>query len=202
MFGEGYSLRLSFHLGHQLSPTHPPGRRTRLIEGVSSSMTRSHKSLGFLLVTLFGIWGCARGPEPTASTAAAAANDRVKTLEARSAKVEDDLKQTLAAKDTLRRKLGEAEEAQVRMQQEIDRLLSVERERDQLIVSLSSRTAERDQLTVSLRSRTSERDQLQVQFDGFRKNIRELLGQAETTMRNSQQNTTGVAVGPTLPGGQ
>ena len=38
---------------------------------------------------------------------------------------------------------------------------------------------ERDALRADLKSRTTERDALQAHFDGFRKNLKDLIGQAE-----------------------
>src|SRR5437762_12946834 len=54
----------------------------------TSSMTRYHKALGVFLVSLFGVWGCARG----SATNGTAGNDKIKALEAKTAKLEDDLK--------------------------------------------------------------------------------------------------------------
>ena len=139
-------------------------------------MTRYHKALGVFLVTLFGIWGCARGP---ATTPGNANNDKVKALEAKTAKLEEDLKNSLALKDQIRKKLSDSEDAQNQLQQEIERLVKI---------------------------RTSERDQVQTQYEGFRKNIKELLGQAEAALPNAKPIGTGVAAttestGPPLAGG-
>jgi len=129
-------------------------------------MTRYHKALGMFLVTVFGLWGCARGP---ATASGSASNEKTKALEVKSARLEDDLKNTAAARDDIRRKLQDSEETMTLLQQEIDRLHSVVKERDGLKGDLATRT--------------TERDQLQVQYDGFRKNIKELLGQAEVTLK-------------------
>ncbi len=129
-------------------------------------MSRYQKAVGVFFVTLFGVWGCARGP----ATQPAANNDKVKTLETKISKLEEELKTALALKEQTRRQFNEAEESQARLQQEIDRLRLA--------------TKERDELKIDLRARTNERDQLQTQYDGFRKNIKELLGQAETSLDN------------------
>lgn len=141
-------------------------------------MTRYHKALGVFLVTLFGLWGCARTPASNAN----ATNDRIKALEAKTAKLEEDLKAALALKDQFRRKLTEAEDAQNQLQHEIERLNSVVKERDAMI-----------------KTRTGERDLVQTQYESFRKNLKDLIGQAESALPNAKPATTGVAATPDKP---
>ena len=136
-------------------------------------MTRYHKALGVFLVTLFGLWGCARGP---ATSGANAGGDKFKALEAKTAKLEVDLKNTLALNDQLRKKLSDSTDAQSQLQQEIDRLNGMVKERDNMI-----------------KTRTTERDTVQTQYEGFRKNLKELLGQAETALPSGKPVSTGVA---------
>lgn len=148
-------------------------------------MTRYHKALGVFLVTMFGIWGCSRGP---ATSGGNATNDRIKALEAKTTKLEEDLKATVAMKDQLRKKLSDSEDAQNQLQHEIERLNTVVKERDNMI-----------------KTRTSERDTVNTQFEGFRKNLKELLGQAEAALPDRKPANTGVAAtgdaaGPTLTG--
>ena len=145
-------------------------------------MTRYHKALSVFLVTLFGLWGCARGPDSSTT----AVNDRVKSLEAKTAKLEEDLRSTYVAKEQLRKDLTAAEEAQANMQREIDRLKLVSKERDELKVRLGARTL--------------ERDTLQAQYEGFRKNIKELLGQADAAANPSGPVPSGLA--QSLPTGR
>ena len=151
-------------------------------------MSRHRKAIGVFLVAMFGLWGCARGPSATTN----ANNDKIKALEVKGAKLEEDLKSTLAAKDQLRKKLGDAEDAQAQMQKQIDRLLVVEKERNELLAQL--------------KTRTSERDLVQSKYEGFLKDIRELAGKAEATLPTFKSADTGVAsgttgesTGPTLP---
>jgi chromosome segregation ATPase len=158
-------------------------------------MTRFRNAFGVFLVMMFGLWGCARGPGNDGSSTAT--NDKIKALEAKTAKLENDLKAVLAAKDQLRKQLGDAEEAQAQMKREIETLQPVVKERDELLVQL--------------RSRVTERDQLQAQYDGFRRNIKDLLGQAEASLPDTKKSvTTGLVsrpinqpagTGPVLVGG-
>ncbi len=148
-------------------------------------MTQFRKTFGVLLVMTFGLWGCARGPANDGSNAST--SDKIKALEAKTAKLENDLKAVLAAKDQLRKQLGETEDARVQMQREIERLQPLAKERDELLLQV--------------RSRITERDQLQAQYDGFRRNIKELLGQAEASLPDNTKNVkAGLVSRPTGSG--
>jgi uncharacterized protein YhaN len=112
-------------------------------------MTRTQTVLALLAAAVVA-WGC--GKTQTGQPAALAPN---KSLEARVAKLEQDLKavQTQAA------------EYESRWRAEQARSQAAEKERDALRADLTART--------------TERDNLQAQYDSFRKNLKELLGQAE-----------------------
>jgi hypothetical protein len=125
-------------------------------------MSGTHKSLILTIVMCLGLWGCARGP---VSTAAA---ERMKALEYKVAKLEDDFHAAAAARDELAQALKTADEQRTRLENEVLKL--------QVIVK------ERDELKRVCAVRTAERDNLQSQYDVFRKSIRELLGQAETAL--------------------
>lgn len=111
-------------------------------------MTRTQTLLA-LLATVVVAWGCGKTPTgpPASSTNT--------SLEARVARLEQDLKAAQAQATDLNAKFR-AEQA---------RGQAVEKERDAL--------------RADLRSRTTERDAVQAQFDGFRKNLKDLIGQAE-----------------------
>ena len=117
-------------------------------------MTRTVKILLVLGLTVFGVWGCSKGS--TGSTADKSQN------EAKVAKLEDELKSTAAARDTFRTKLAAIEE---QLRTETARGVALQNERD---VGLAN-----------WKAKSLERDQVQTQFDSFRKNIKELLGQTE-----------------------
>jgi chromosome segregation ATPase len=124
-------------------------------------MSGFHKGLIIAVVASMGLWGCARGP---ASGAAAA--ERIKALEYKVGKLEEDFRSAVAARETLRSRLAVAETDRTRLENEVAELQLVVRERDELRKQVATRTA--------------ERDTLQAQFEQFRKGLRELLGQAET----------------------
>jgi septal ring factor EnvC (AmiA/AmiB activator) len=142
-------------------------------------MTSAKTALTALIVALLGIWGCARSPGGVDT-------DRVRSLEARSVKLEDDFRAAASARDQLRKKLAAAEEQE-------------RKTRDELEQQLQTLTKERDELRQQIVVRTGERDAMSTQFEQFRKNLHDLLGQADATLsKPSEQPVTSAKV--TTPG--
>lgn len=138
-------------------------------------MTRSHKVLGFVFVAMLGLYGCARGP--------AGGNERA-ALEAKVQRLEEDFRAAAAARDTFRTRLLSTEE----------KLTQTQKTLDAANATASQERRERDTARAELKTRTQERDTLQTQYDGFRKNIKELLGTAEAAL-NTPANPPTVVVG-------
>ena len=135
-------------------------------------MTQYHKALGVCLVTMFGVWGCARGPASNSAD-----HDKAKALETKAAKLDEDLKSTVAAKEQLRKKIGELEEAQAQLQQEVDRLNSL------------------------AKTRTTERDLVQAKYEAFLKDLKDLAGRAETALHGKPVDASVASRrGPAAPG--
>ena len=84
-------------------------------------MTRANKALAILMVAAFGLWGCAQGPAH-----GPAAAEKIKALEGKCSKLEDDYKSVAAARDQLRKKLADAEEQRAKLKQEVEKLLLVD----------------------------------------------------------------------------
>jgi len=122
-------------------------------------MPRSFKIIGFLLVTLLGVYGCAKGPAN-----ASASNSG--TTSAKVQKLEDDYRSAVAARDQFRQKLIAAEEQQAKLQKELEQ-------------TRAKATAEREVLKGEVKARTTERDALQIQYEKFRTTLKELLGTAD-----------------------
>src|SRR5262249_32972325 len=112
--------------------------------------------------------------------------ERIKALEGKCAKLEDDYRAVAAARDQLKKKLAAAEAERARAQEELA-------QRDALV-------KERDELKQQLAARTGERDAVQGQFEQFRKGIRSLLGQAEAANPPAPQPPVSAAEKPA--GGQ
>jgi predicted RNase H-like nuclease (RuvC/YqgF family) len=128
-------------------------------------MSRSNQALILLTLMVMGVWGCAEGAQsPGASLA-----DRVKALEAKNAKLEDDFRAVAATRDQLRRKLAAAEDEQARLQKQVEE-------------QVQAANRERDELRNQLAERTRERDVMVKQFEQFRKGLKDLLGRAEAAL--------------------
>lgn len=123
-------------------------------------MARANKALVVLVVAALGLWGCSQRPAPGGL-------ERIKALEGKITKLEDDYKAVATARDQARKKLAEAEEQRLKLQQDL------EQQQQQL-------ARERDELKQQVTVRTAERDTLQSQFDVFRKGVRSLLNKADT----------------------
>jgi|HubBroStandDraft_4_1064222.scaffolds.fasta_scaffold896190_1 chromosome segregation ATPase len=125
-------------------------------------MTNYQKALAVLVVSALGIWGCAQGP------AGGATAEKIKNLEGKVNRLEDDFRAATVARDQFRKKLSEAEAAATALRQEVEALQPVIKERDDLRVQLKSRSVELETVT--------------QQFDGFRKNLKDLLGKTEAAL--------------------
>jgi hypothetical protein len=129
-------------------------------------MNRATKIIGFVLVTLFGVYGCAKGPGYGTE------NDT--SPGAKLQRLEEDLRAASAANDQMRRKLIAAEERTAHLQKQLDRERS------------------------DLKARTTERDTIATQYDGFRKNLKELLGHAESALGSPMSPTVPATIGANI----
>ena len=86
-------------------------------------MSSYQKALMVLVVAAVGIWGCAQGPAGGASA------EKIRALESKNNRLEEDFKAAANARDQFRKKLAETEQ-----------------EREELQVKLRTRTTERDAL--------------------------------------------------------
>lgn len=117
-------------------------------------MIRASHAVAVLFVAMIGLWGCSRGPS------AATLAERIKLLEAKCGRLESDFRTAAGARDQLRAQLTQSEDQIAKLQ---------------IVVK------ERDDLQSQLKIKLAERDQVVAQFDAFRKTIRDIVGQAETS---------------------
>ena len=122
-------------------------------------MNSTQKVTGFLFVALLGVYGCAKGP--------VAENGGKSATDAKVQRLEEDFRAAAAARDSFRQKLTQAEERQTALQRQ-----------------LAAAAVERDGLKAEVKARITERDALQTHYETFRKNIKDLLGQAESSLAN------------------
>jgi septal ring factor EnvC (AmiA/AmiB activator) len=126
-------------------------------------MTRGGKALSAMLVVLMGLWGCARGPVGQSAQA-----ERIRTLETKCTKLEEDYRSVASARDQARKQLAALESEKARLQKELaDKLVVVE---------------ERDSLRKQIASRTNERDNLKLRCERLKKGLQELLGQDDAML--------------------
>lgn len=130
----------------------------------------------FLVVMMFcslGLWGCTHQKNGAYHT-------KIRELENRYLKLEEDYKVVIQASDQLRKKVGQLEAQRTALNQQVDDLKTIARERDQLRIQLASRTA--------------ERDNLHGQLSKFRSEVNDLLGRVDTALAQNAGNDTVNAV--------
>ncbi len=133
-------------------------------------MTRPWKAVIVLMVAALGLWGCSRSSAPQWS----AHTERIRSLEAKCVKLEDEYRGVVSTRDQLRKHIASLEEENVRL----DRL------RQQLnrdVAQARSVQQECDQLRRAMESRTTERDALQARCERLKKGLQSLIGQDDAS---------------------
>ena len=129
-------------------------------------MNRAGKPLIVLLVAALAVWGCSQA----ASNQSTSQADKIRTLEAKCSKLEDDYKSAAAARDLSKRRVSALEEEHAQMEEQLAQL-----QKDVEAAKLVAK--ERDELKQQVQTRTGERDVLQARCDKLKKGLQELLGQ-------------------------
>lgn len=154
-------------------------------------MTGTCKATIVLLVAALGLWGCARSSTPHWS----AHSERIRALEAKCVKLEDDYRGVVSTRDQMRKQMASLEAENIRLTKARQQMV---RELDQA----KTVQEECDQLRKSIETRTSERDVLQVRCEKLKKGLQSLIGQDDAMgpapAASSPVSTTTEAV----PGGQ
>jgi uncharacterized coiled-coil DUF342 family protein len=133
-------------------------------------MTRGGKAMSVMLVAILGLWGCARGP-----VGQSAQSDRIRSLETKCSKLEDDYRSVAGARDQARKQVTALESERARLLKELA---------DKQVV-----LKERDALRQQVSTRTSERDNLQLRCDRLKKGLQNLLGQDDAMLPASTTPT-------------
>jgi chromosome segregation ATPase len=119
-----------------------------------------------LLVTTLGLWGCTQNRGDGSGL-------RVRDLEARNAKLEEDYQSAVSEGADLRRKLSAAEKAAARAAQ--------------MMAQLQGLSQERDRLTGQLATAQNERSVLQGQMQQFSRDLQSLLGRVDAAAGSGAQ---------------
>jgi TolA-binding protein len=138
-------------------------------------MNRASKALIVVAVAALGIWGCAQGP----ANSHAAQAERLRALEGKCGKLEEDYRAVAGARDQFRKRVATLEEERGKLQQE----LAVQ----------NALLQERDELRRQVASRTGERDALQARCDRMKKGLQSLLGQDDAAAPASTPPVTSAA---------
>jgi outer membrane murein-binding lipoprotein Lpp len=118
----------------------------------------------FLAVMMFsslGLWGCTHQKNGAYHT-------KIRELEARYTKLEEDYKSVVNASDQLRKKVSQLEAQRTQLSRQVAALEGIAQERDELKVQLADRTTQRDTLHNSMAQ--------------FRKDVGELLGRMDVAL--------------------
>jgi hypothetical protein len=129
----------------------------------------------FILIALasLGLWGCSQNQDGTTDA-------KLRELEARHVKLEEDYQAVVAANDNIRKRLATVEAQRADLAKKVEGLQLVVRERDEL----------RHQLV----TRTGERDAIHSQLVQFSKELHGLAGRIEAaTNSNARPETTALA---------
>jgi hypothetical protein len=124
-------------------------------------MSHSRHAVGVLVVCLFGLWGCSRAPSADGGSAATA--EKLRAVEAKLARLEDDFRATASARDQLSKRLVAAEEARTALQAQMNKEIKAREEQ--------------------IASRTAERDQANNQYAALKNELKDLLTKAENGMK-------------------
>jgi outer membrane murein-binding lipoprotein Lpp len=112
-----------------------------------------------IAVSSFGLWGCAQNKAGADHAA------KLRDLEARHAKLEEDYQAVASANESFRKRLAAVEADRGQLVKKVEELRLVIRERDQL----------KQQVAV----RTGERDSLHAQLVQFGRELQNLVGRVE-----------------------
>jgi len=121
----------------------------------------------FLVVMMFsslGLWGCTHQKN-------GAYHAKIRELETRYGKLEEDYKAVVHSGDQLRKKVAQLETQRGELSRQLAELQNIAKERDEARTQLTARTA--------------ERDNLQTQMTTFRKDIQDLLGRMDTVLQSN-----------------
>jgi septal ring factor EnvC (AmiA/AmiB activator) len=152
-------------------------------------LTRTDKLWVVFLVAALGTWGCAK----TSADHDTSHGERLRHLEAKCAKLEEDCKGVAAACEQAKRRVAALEEDNARLNKE---LVRDRKERDALKQEVATRTKERDALKQEVETRTGERDTLLGRCERFKKGLQTLLSQDDTSVTPPAPPLTAFPVGP------
>lgn len=150
-----------------------------------------------VMVVSLGIWGCARKPVDRT-----AGNDRIRSLEGKCVKLEQNYRTVAEARDRARAEAS-------RLQREVTDIEALTKERDELRQQAKEAIAQRDQAAKNLAKRTEERDQIRrdlnvkkaqfdtvsIRYERLRKSLQTIVTQDDTCPQGVEVPTTTPSLG-------
>jgi chromosome segregation ATPase len=144
-------------------------------------MNCANKALLVVLVVMsLGLWGCSQNSSQSAPRSA-----RLRDLESRYTKLEEDYAAAIAARDQAVQNQQMVEQQRTQLQRQLEQARLVIRERDELRHQVSQRT--------------SERDTIQAHLTQLGRELQNLVGKIDAA---SSTVTTPVTTAPTPPQGK
>jgi len=122
--------------------------------------------LALLALASLGLWGCTHQKN-------GATNTKIRELEARYQKLEEDYHVVVAAADSSRKRISQLERERSDLKQQLADLKVVAQERDNL-------ASERVDLVKQVKARTTERDAVRAQLVQFGKDLQDLMGRVDS----------------------
>lgn len=119
-------------------------------------------------------WGCTKS-EPT-KPASTHTTSQLKALETRVAKLETQLKNESTLRAQLQNQLNSTQQALTATKSQLVATTEKLQRSEKRAQALET---ERNEALLALQARTTEKDALQVQYDDFRKTLKDLIGKAE-----------------------
>jgi chromosome segregation ATPase len=119
--------------------------------------------LVLMLFSSLSLWGCTHQKN-------GATNSKIRDLETRHSKLEEDYRVVVAANDSNRKKIANIEAQRAELAQQVEELKAIAQERDELKKSLATRTG--------------ERDNAQSQLSQFSRDLQALASRAEAAVAN------------------
>jgi outer membrane murein-binding lipoprotein Lpp len=160
-------LALLLFAGHYIfKASCAPGRRRTHHKEFDTMQSASKGLLIIAALGSLGLWGCTQNKND-------AQNMRIRELEARYSKLEEDYHAVAAANENFRKRLGQLEK---QLTKKIEELQTLARERDDL----------RQQVT----ARTGERDALHSQMTQFSRELQNLAGRIQSAVNAAPKTVT------------
>jgi septal ring factor EnvC (AmiA/AmiB activator) len=132
--------------------------------------------LAVVLVSTAGLYGCSQDKN-------GGVNAKLRDMEVRYAKLEEDYHAVVATSEANRKKLAQLEVQKAELAKEVEELKVV--------------VTERDELRKQLVTRTGERDAIQSQLVQFRQDLMSLVGRVDSTLNTPNAGGNPVPASPT-----